>query len=318
MNHDPSEEELWGDFTDPRDREEETRQVVVDQVVPYDPLQRYLAEINRYPLLKPEEEKALLLRYYHTQDPEAAYILTTSNLRLVVKIAMEFQRYWMQNLLDLIQEGNIGLMQAIKKFYPFRGIKFSYYASFWIKAYILKFIMDNWKLVKIGTTQAQRKLFYNLNKEKNRLMAQGIEPVPKLLSERFSVSEKEIIEMDQRLGEWELSLDAPIGDDSTVDHKSLLADKEASPEKTLSHWQLKNLLSTKLQDFQNTLTPREKTIFEKRILAEEPMTLQELGKHFKVSRERIRQLEDKLLKKVKAYLEKELPDLKPDYLEDHP
>ena len=160
--------------------------------------------------MTPEEEKTLLTRYQQSPDSELAYKLITSNLRLVVKIAMEFQRYWMQNLLDLIQEGNIGLMQAIKKFDPFRGIKFSYYASFWIKAYILKFIMDNWKLVKIGTTQAQRKLFYNLKKEKGRLLAMGIDPAPKLLSEKFSVSEKEIIEMDQRLGEWELSLDAPV------------------------------------------------------------------------------------------------------------
>ena len=286
------------------------------QVVPYDPLQRYLLEINRYPLLDLEEEKSVLLKYQQTQDSDLAYKLITSNLRLVVKIAMEFQRYWMQNLLDLIQEGNIGLMQAVKKFDPFRGIKFSYYASFWIKAYILKFIMDNWKLVKVGTTQAQRKLFYNLKKEKSRLMAQGIDPAPKLLAEKFSVSEKEIIEMDQRLGEWELSLDAPVADDSSVDHKSILPGKEASPEKTISEMQLKNIFRTKLQDFQKGLTPRENIIFEKRILTEEPLTLQDLGNQFGVSRERIRQLEEKLLKKVKAYLEKELPDLNPDYLED--
>jgi RNA polymerase sigma-32 factor len=231
---------------------------------------------------------------------------------------MEFQRYWMQNLLDLIQEGNIGLMQAIKKFDPFRGIKFSYYASFWIKAYILKFIMDNWKLVKIGTTQAQRKLFYNLKKEKSRLLALGIDPAPKLLSERFSVSEKEIIEMDQRLGDWELSLDAPIANGSAEDHKAFLPAHEASPEKALSDLELKTILRTKLQDFRKGLTKRELVIFEKRILADDPLTLQDLGDEFGVSRERIRQLEEKLLRKVKAYLEKELPDLKPDYLDETP
>ena len=283
-------------------------------VVPYDPLQRYLVEINRYTLLTPEEEKDLLLRYQKNQDSEVAYRLITSNLRLVVKIAMEFQRYWMQNLLDLIQEGNIGLMQAIKKFDPFRGIKLSYYASFWIKAYILKFIMDNWKLVKIGTTQAQRKLFYNLKKEKGRLLAMGIDPAPKLLSEKFQVSEKEIIEMDQRLGEWELSLDAPVSESSSENHKAFLPDKAASPEAALSQLELKAILKAKLEEFQKGLTPREKEIFGKRILTEEPLTLQELGDHFKVSRERVRQLEDKLIKRLKVFLEKELPDLKPDYL----
>jgi RNA polymerase sigma-32 factor len=316
MNHELSEDDPWNTLSE--EKEPDTKVSPRDQVVPFDPLQRYLYEINRYPLLTPDEEKELLTRYHQNPNPDLAYKLTTSNLRLVVKIAMEFQRYWMQNLLDLIQEGNIGLMQAIKKFDPFRGIKFSYYASFWIKAYILKFIMDNWKLVKIGTTQAQRKLFYNLKKEKNRLLAQGIEPAPKLLSERFSVSEKEIIEMDQRLGEWELSLDAPVSDDGSVDHKSLLPDKEASPEKTLTNLQLKTLFSSKLKDFQKGLTERENIIFEKRILTDEPLTLQELGDRFKVSRERIRQLEEKLLKKVKAYLEKELPDLKADFFEESP
>jgi len=309
-----SSENPWNGLTE--QMEPEAKPSSKGQVVPYDPLQRYLYEINRYSLLTSEEEKTLLTRYHQTPDSDLAYKITTSNLRLVVKIAMEFQRYWMQNLLDLIQEGNIGLMQAIKKFDPFRGIKFSYYASFWIKAYILKFIMDNWKLVKIGTTQAQRKLFYNLKKEKGRLLAQGIEPAPKLLSEKFSVSEKEIIEMDQRLGEWELSLDAPVAEDSSVDHKSILPDKKASPERTLSEMELKNIFKTKLQNFQKGLSQRENIIFEKRILSDEPLTLQDLGDQFHVSRERVRQLEQKLLKKVKTYLEKELPDLNAGYFDD--
>jgi RNA polymerase sigma-32 factor len=286
------------------------------EVIRYDPLQQYLYEINRYPLLTPEEEKALLLKYQQTPEPDVAYKLITANLRLVVKIAMEFQRYWMQNLLDLIQEGNIGLMQALNKFDPFRGIKFSYYASFWIKAYILKFIMDNWKLVKIGTTQAQRKLFYNLKKEKGRLLALGIDPAPKLLSETFDVSEKEIIEMDQRLGEWELSLDAPVTENSADDHKSFIPSKDASPEKILSDLELKGLLQSKLDLFRKSLSKRELIIFEKRILAEDPLTLQELGGQFGVSRERIRQLEDKVIKKVKVYLEKELPEVRPNFFNE--
>jgi RNA polymerase sigma-32 factor len=207
-------------------------------------------------------------------------------------------------------------MQAINKFDPFRGIKFSYYASFWIKAYILKFIMDNWKLVKIGTTQAQRKLFYNLKKEKGRLLALGIDPAPKLLSETFDVSEKEIIEMDQRLGEWELSLDAPVAENSSEDHKSFLPSKDASPESALGDLELKVILQSKLDQFRKSLNERESIIFDKRILAEDPLTLQDLGVQFGVSRERIRQLEDKVLKKVKAYLEKELPEIKPYYFEE--
>ena len=306
-------EDSWNTLTE--EKEFEITPYTKGEVVQYDPLQRYLYEINRYPLLTPEDEKALLVKYHQAPEPELAYKLITANLRLVVKIAMEFQRYWMQNLLDLIQEGNIGLMQAINKFDPFRGIKFSYYASFWIKAYILKFIMDNWKLVKIGTTQAQRKLFYNLKKEKGRLLALGIDPAPKLLSETFEVSEKEIIEMDQRLGEWELSLDAPISENSSEDHKSFLPSKEASPETVLGELELKDLLKTKLDIFRKGLSQRELVIFEKRILAEDPLTLQDLGAQFGVSRERIRQLEEKVLKKVKVYLEKELPDVKPNYLE---
>ena len=183
-------------------------------LVKFYPLQRYLTEISAYKLLTREQEKELGIRVREHGDTDAAYRLVTSNLRLVVKIALEFQRVWMQNLLDLIQEGNIGLMQAVKKFDPYKNVKFSYYASFWIKAYILKFIMDNWRLVKIGTTQGQRKLFFKLKKEKQKLIDDGFEPKPKLLSERLGVSEREIVDMDQRLDGWDVSLDAPLKEDS--------------------------------------------------------------------------------------------------------
>jgi RNA polymerase sigma-32 factor len=183
-------------------------------IVPYDPLQAYLLEIKQFRLLTREEEKELATRVIEQNDEKAAHRLITSNLRLVVKIAMDFHRYWTKNLLDLIQEGNLGLLQAVRKFDPYRGIKFSYYASFWIKAYMLKFIMDNWKLVKIGTTQSQRKLFFNLAKERDKLIAQGFTPEPKLLAERLDVREEEVVEMSQRLGGWEISLSSPVGDDS--------------------------------------------------------------------------------------------------------
>ncbi|HDI78764.1 MAG TPA: sigma-70 family RNA polymerase sigma factor, partial [Desulfobacteraceae bacterium] len=176
-------------------------------VVPYDPLQLYLLEIKKFKLLSREEEIELARRVREHNDKMAAYRLITANLRLVVKIAMDFYRYWNRSLMDLIQEGNVGLIQAVKKFDPYRGIKFSYYASFWIKAYVLKFIMENWKLVKIGTTQTQRKLFFNLAKEREKLMAQGFIPEPKLLAEKLEVKEKDVEEMSQRMGRGEISLD---------------------------------------------------------------------------------------------------------------
>jgi RNA polymerase sigma-32 factor len=227
----------------------------------------------------------------------------------VVKIAMDFQRYWMQNLMDLIQEGNVGLMQAVKKFDPYRGYKFSYYASFWIKAYIIKFIMDNWKLVKIGTTQAQRKLFFNLRKEKERLEAQGIEASPKLLSHRLDVKESEIVEMDQRLNSWEISLDSPLREDSEDTHKSFLPSGDLPVDDQLADQEAKAILHEKLMLFRQQLKGKEAAIFDQRLLTEEPMTLQEIGDRFGISRERVRQLESRLKKNLKAYLEEEIADI---------
>ncbi len=152
------------DIMDNRNEKNKKKKTPDNSLVKFDPLQRYLAEISKSKLLTREQERELGIRIQEHDDEEAAYIMVTSNLRLVVKIALEFQRVWMQNLLDLIQEGNIGLMQAVRKFDPYKNVKFSYYASFWIKAYILKFIMDNWRLVKIGTTQGQRKIFFKLKK----------------------------------------------------------------------------------------------------------------------------------------------------------
>jgi len=195
----------------------------VKSLVKSDPLQSYLSEISQYRLLTRDEEKELGRRIQSDEDSDAAYTMVTSNLRLVVKIALDFQRVWMQNLLDLIQEGNIGLMQAVKKFDPYKNVKFSYYASFWIKAYILKFIMDNWRLVKIGTTQGQRKLFFKLKKEKQKLIDEGFDPMPKLLSQRLGISEREIIDMDQRLDGWDVSLDAPLKNDSDTERIDFLS-----------------------------------------------------------------------------------------------
>lgn len=285
-------------------------------LVKFDPLQRYLSEISRYKLLTREEERELGIRVREYGDKDAAYALVTSNLRLVVKIALEFQRVWMQNLLDLIQEGNIGLMQAVRKFDPYKNVKFSYYASFWIKAYILKFIMDNWRLVKIGTTQGQRKLFFKLKKEKQKLIEQGFDPKPKLLSERLGVSEREIVDMDQRLDGWDLSLDAPLKDDSDTERIEFLSTDAVSAEDKVAKKEIEVLLHNKIDEFRKNMTDREKEIFDLRIFSDTPVTLQEIGDRYGISRERVRQVEKNIIKKMREFFKQEIPDFS-SYTEDH-
>lgn len=277
-------------------------------LVKFDPLQRYLMEISRYNLLTREEEIEIAKRVYDYDDPDAALKMVTSNLRLVVKIALEFQRVWMQNLLDLIQEGNIGLMQAARKFDPYKNVKFSYYASFWIKAYILKFIMDNWRLVKIGTTQGQRKLFFKLKKEKQRLIDEGFDPKPKLLSERLGVSEREIVDMDQRLDGWDVSLDAPLKDDSDTERIDFISSGSESIEDQVARKEMDVLLHNKVNEFKKNLTPRELEIFEHRIFSDSPVTLQEIGERYDISRERVRQVEKNIIKRMRSFFKEEISD----------
>jgi len=284
------------------------RPALEKSVVKYDPLQRYLSEISNYKLLTREQEKALGIRVQENDDSEAAYQLVTSNLRLVVKIALEFQRVWMQNLLDLIQEGNIGLMQAVRKFDPYKNVKFSYYASFWIKAYILKFIMDNWRLVKIGTTQGQRKLFFKLKKEKQKLIEQGFDPKPKLLSQRLGVSEREIVDMDQRLDGWDVSLDSPLKDDSDTERIEFLSTDADSAEDQVAKKEMESLLHEKIAEFRKKMTDRELEIFDLRIFSDNPVTLQEIGDRYGISRERVRQVEKNVIKKMREYFKNEIPD----------
>jgi RNA polymerase sigma-32 factor len=284
-------------------------------LVKFDPLQRYLSEISKYRLLTREEEREYGLRVKEHGDKEAAYALVTANLRLVVKIALEFQRVWMQNLLDLIQEGNIGLMQAVRKFDPYKNVKFSYYASFWIKAYILKFIMDNWRLVKIGTTQGQRKLFFKLKKEKQRLIDQGFDPKPKLLSERLGVSEREIVDMDQRLDSWDVSLDAPLKNDSETERIEFLSTENESVEDQVSKKEIELLLHNKISEFRKKMTPREIEIFELRIFSDNPVTLQEIGDRYGISRERVRQIEKNIIRKMRDFFKRDIPDFA-SYSED--
>jgi RNA polymerase sigma-32 factor len=277
-------------------------------------LHRYLQEISQYELLSREETDELAIRFRETGDPEAAYRLVSSNLRLVVKVAMDFQKYWMQNFMDLVQEGNVGLVQATKKFDPYRGVKFSYYAAYWIRAYILKFIMDNWRLVKIGTTQIQRRLFYSLNKEKKLLEAQGFTPNVKLLAERLQVKESEIVEMGQRMDSWDLSLEAPLSNDSDDEQKDFYQASGPAVEDIVAMHEVRERIAGILSHVDELLNDKEKVILNTRLLSDEPETLQTIADQFEISRERVRQIEVNLLKKLRAIFEKELPDVR-DFLD---
>jgi RNA polymerase sigma-32 factor len=289
----------------------EDRQVDPDErsrLIRRDPLTAYIQETRRYPLLSREDEHALAVRLVENEDAAAARRLIEANLRLVVKIAYEYRRAH-RNLLDLIQEGNIGLMQAVRKYDPYRGVKLSSYAAWWIRAYILKFILNNWRLVKIGTTQAQRKLFFNLRKEKERLEQLGYAPEPALLAERLDVREKDVIEMETRMGSPEASFDAPMasadGDGTRTRHDFVPGDDESRPDVRVEQSEFHKLLREKLEAFAATLKGREETIFRERWLTDSPLTLQQIGDRYGVSRERARQLEKRMLTRLRKYLEQE-------------
>ncbi|MEZ4362348.1 MAG: RNA polymerase factor sigma-32 [Kofleriaceae bacterium] len=270
-----------------------------------DPLAIYMAETRRYPLLTPTEEHDLAVRLVEHGDNVAARRLVEANLRLVVKIAYEYRRAH-RNLLDLVQEGNIGLMQAVRKFDPYRGVKLSSYAAFWIRAYILKFILNNWRLVKIGTTQAQRKLFFNLRKEREKLEQLGFQPTTALLAKNLDVSEQDVVDMERRLAAPEASLDAPLGNDDDGARSRLdYLEGGERPDHAVARGQFSELLRSKLEVFASELEGREQAIFRERWLTEDPLTLQELGDRYGVSRERARQLEKRLLGRLRKYLEAE-------------
>ncbi len=277
-----------------------------------DTLARYMAEIRRIPVLSREEEHDLAVRWTEKGDQRAAVRLVTGNLRLVVMIAREYQRA-VHNLLDLVQEGNVGLLEALKNFDPYRGVRFPSYAVWWVRAYIIRYIMNNWRMVKVGTTQAQRKLFFNLQKERERLEREGFSPEPKLIAANLGVKEKEVVEMEQRLASRDLSVNAPIdeGEDAT------LLDFLPSPAQTadaVADEEYHHLIREKAAAFKETLTGKDLVIYERRLEAlmrdEEPVTLQEIGDEYGITRERVRQIEARLKKKLGAYLREQIPDIK--------
>lgn len=269
------------------------------------PLQLYLQEVAKYPLLSPEEEFDLAQKHHDDGDIKAAHRLVTANLRLVVKIANDFRQAQI-NLLDLIQEGNYGLMQAVKKFNPYKGVKLSSYAAWWIRAFILKYVMDNKSQVKIGTTAAQRKLFFNLKKEADKMLEEYDRIDTKELAKVLDVKEKDVIEMQMRLGSPDVSMDAPISggmdEGQSATRGSLMASNEGTVEDQLATDQVKGIFGQHLKDFEKTLKGRDLDIFLQRMISESPLTLQQIGDKYEISRERARQLEVKILKKLKEFV----------------
>jgi RNA polymerase sigma-32 factor len=279
-------------------------------LIPSDPLKRYVAEIKNSPVLTLEQEQALAIRMKEHGDVNAAKLLVSANLKNVVRIAYEYRSMY-HNLLDLIQEGNIGLMKAVSKFDPSKGVRLGYYATWWIRSYILKYLLDNFRLVRVGTSHAQKKLFYHLMREKQRLEAQGIRAAPALLAHNLDVKEKDVIEMEQRLlsSGAEMSLDAPAPgrpDEPNTALLNTLFDSRESADQFLEHDELLQLLARELPRFTQSLNEKERMVLQTRLLAEEPKTLQEVADEFGLTRERVRQIEAKLIEKLRSHLEPHL------------
>ena len=279
-------------------------------IAPTDPLlATYFREISKYPLLTKEEEHELAVKYYETKDREALQKLVTANLRFVVKIAYEYLHYRIR-LMDLIQEGNTGLLKAVQDFNPYKEVRLTTYAVWWIRSYIQEAILKNFSLVKMGTTQAQKKLFYRLKKEQQKLEEMGLSPGQnvKLLASKLDVKEREVEEMSQRLSGSDVSLNAHIGDDDKKEHIQNLADPEAPVDQRLGDEEQAKLFKDVLKKFGQTLEGREKIIFQNRLISENPLTLQEIGDKYKVSKERARQLEEQVKDKLKKYVAQHYPD----------
>ena len=297
-----------------------TREKSMSSVVPSDSssagsLPMYLSEINRYPLLTAEEEQALARRY-QKGDLQAGHRLVTANLRFVVKVSYEYRSYGIR-MADLIQEGNIGLMKAVQKFDPDKGIRLISYAVWWIRAYIQNYILKSWSLVKLGTTQAQRKLFFSLARTRRELeklngSADGTLANVEEIARRLHVKPSEVREMEQRMGGRDLSLDAPMGDDGGNTHVDFVVSEGIAQDDEVADKEEAGMVSTRVQTALRRLDPRERFIIEQRVMNERPMTLKELGEHFGFSRERARQLEIRAKEKLKMELTQLMAEMDPD------
>lgn len=272
-------------------------------------LSYYMSQLADHAPISREEEHALAVRWTEEGDVAAARKLVVSNLRLVVKVAMEYRRAW-TNSLDLIQEGNVGLMEAVQRYDPYQGVKLSSYAVYWIRAYILKYILDNMRSVRLGTTRASRKLFFQLNKERARLEREGFEVEPKLIAERLDVTEDDVIEMESRLSRPDTYLDAPARRDEH--HGATIGESFATPgesaEAQVGNAELQSNIMQRIEEFAEDLNERDQRILRERILADEPRTLAEMGEEFGVSRERIRQLEARMIKNLRSYVQENMVD----------
>lgn len=268
-------------------------------------IERYLAEISNHPVLSREEEHKLATKYKEDGDLEAARQLIRANLKFVVKVANEYKNYGI-NPMDVIQEGNLGLMQAVKRFDPIRGYRLISYAVWWIRAYIQNYVVKTWSLVKVGTTQAQRKLFYKLRSTKNEmdLTKQQLSPEDyKLLADKLGVPDQAVIEMDKRMKTKDFSLDTEIKDKSEATHLDFLQDKRLDQEDLISKAQEEVVVQEGLSDALEILSDREKYIIKNRVLSESPLTLEEIGQKYEISRERVRQIESAALKKIRTVFE---------------
>ena len=279
------------------------------QLIRYDPLRHYLLEISKYEPLSHDEEQRLARLLRDHQDRDAARRLVTSNLKLVVRVAFLYNKVY-SNLMDLIQEGNVGLLQAVKKFDPDRGTRLSTYATWWIKAYIIKFILDNFRIVRVGTTNDRRKVLMNLRKEKRKLEAQGVTASPQLIAKALSVSEEDVIAVENSIQSYDLSLDQKVSDDSEASYLESLASTEALIDERLAAGELKELIDTKLNEFSSGLSEKEQLILQKRLLAEEPLTLQAIADKYGVTREAIRVSEKRLVGKIKDYMKDALREVR--------
>ncbi|MBI4406117.1 MAG: RNA polymerase factor sigma-32 [Deltaproteobacteria bacterium] len=270
-------------------------------------LAAYLRETHRYPILSREEEHELAVRFHNTRDRDAFHKLITANLRFVVKIAYEYVHYRVR-LLDLIQEGNTGLVKAVQEFNPYKEVRLTTYAVWWIRSYIQEAILRNYSLVKLGTTQAQKRLFYRLRAEQKKLEQLGMAPDVKLLASRLEVREKDIQEMDQRLSQHDLSLNAPYSEGEKKQHIDHLADSSQPIDVSLGDAEQKTLFKQILGQFAETLEGREKVFFDERLVSENPRTLQELGDRYGVTKERARQIEEHIKEKLKSFVKERYPD----------